>query len=197
MFTICTKNKNIKRNFILQLSVFFLSALFLFSSSAEASIVQCGDEISFDKAQLNVEESLVTIEWSQDFKTRKATYSEIPAIDKEKEVFPLFVQASMIDNFLSKSNCEDDKCTIKVGKEFQYGQNKAQTDRFLVYQNKLNKPYQHRFVTSNTLTKFANAAEAFSQVENIPISIVNDGLKQFGSIVKLGKSAFGDYLKNC
>ena len=53
----------------------------------------------------------------------------------------IFVQADKIDEFKSKKTDGED-FTVTVDGSFQYGQNKQQTTRFLVFHDTNNKPYQ-------------------------------------------------------
>lgn len=53
----------------------------------------------------------------------------------------IYVQASKLDEFKSKKKTGED-ITVEVDGNFQYGQNKDQTKRFLVYHDKGNKPFQ-------------------------------------------------------
>ena len=53
----------------------------------------------------------------------------------------IFIQGSKLDEFKTKK-IEGDNLTLKVDDSFQYGQQKDQSHRFLVYHDKGNKPYQ-------------------------------------------------------
>lgn len=187
-----------KRNFFSLISAFLISALFLFPGGAEAGLVDSGNKISFLKSELTSPDNMVTINWSQSSQKKTANYAAVAAVNKSsKDVFPLFVQKERIDKLLAQSECDaGGDCVAQVSNDFQYGQDKKKTERFLVYHNKLNKPYQHRFVSTTTLSKFANAAESLAKVEGIPIPGVDSSIKTFGSIVKLGKAVFGDYLRS-
>ena len=53
----------------------------------------------------------------------------------------IFVQTSRLDEFKNKKIDGDDS-TFNVDDSFQYGQNKDGSRRFLVYNDKYNKPLQ-------------------------------------------------------
>tara|TARA_R110002003_G_scaffold296_4_gene18636 strand:+ start:14781 stop:15101 length:321 start_codon:yes stop_codon:yes gene_type:complete len=54
----------------------------------------------------------------------------------------IFVQCSKVNDF--KAACSGEQFTLDVSEHFQYGQDKAQTKRFLVFHDKGNKAYQVR-----------------------------------------------------
>lgn len=51
------------------------------------------------------------------------------------------MQASKLEQLKSRK-VDGDDLTVVVSDEFQYGQKKDQSNRFLVYHDKSNKPYQ-------------------------------------------------------
>lgn len=53
----------------------------------------------------------------------------------------IYVEANKLDEFKAKKTSGDD-FTLVVDDSFQYGQNKEQTKRFLVFHDKEHKPYQ-------------------------------------------------------
>ncbi|RYO58844.1 hypothetical protein AA0116_g7223 [Alternaria tenuissima] len=59
----------------------------------------------------------------------------------------IYIQTDKLDEFKSKKTGGDD-FSVTVDQSFQYGQDNAKTKRFLVFHNKDNKPFQHRFVES-------------------------------------------------
>jgi hypothetical protein len=54
----------------------------------------------------------------------------------------IFVQCNKVNDF--KAACSGEQFTLDVSEHFQYGQDKAQTKRFLVFHDKGNKAYQVR-----------------------------------------------------
>ena len=53
----------------------------------------------------------------------------------------IFVENSKVEAYKSR-RIDGDDVTVVVDGSFQYGQNKEQTKRFLVYHDQNNKPYQ-------------------------------------------------------
>ncbi|CAN9169504.1 unnamed protein product [Alternaria alternata] len=89
-----------------------------------------------------------------------------------------------LDEFKSKTG-GDDFC-VTVDDSFQYGQKKDKTNRFLVFHNKDNKPFQHRYV-ENTLTQLGGRA----------VDIIEWlGYKDINTVEEYAKRFVGDYLHN-
>lgn len=193
------------RNFFVKLASFLMAALFLFSASAEAAVVQCGDTIYYQPSELTNQGNIINVEWQQSFQQRGADYVEIAAVDKDnKAFFPLFVEKSKMPEFQKQSQCDDAKgiCTVNVGSQFQYGQNNEQTFRFLVYHNKSDKPFQHRFVTKNTFVKFAKSADNLANsaiVDTVGTFLpgVAQGQKIMSKAIEFGQAFIGNYLRDC
>ena len=140
-------------------------SLVVFTNGAQAAkLISKGDTILFSKADLENKDNIQTIEWSQNMSKRKEQYVQLTAISNTEEPFSVmfFVNKAYI-NVLSKS-CVEDNCSVKIDDRFQYGQNTEQTLRFLVLHDKNNAPFQHRFLSTNTLTTFANGAQSAAKV---------------------------------
>ncbi|KAL8791671.1 MAG: hypothetical protein Q9195_005754 [Heterodermia aff. obscurata] len=130
----------------------------------------------------------VTIKWSQSLRNRTeeywvGKYTNKSANSSEENL--IFVQASKLDELKNKK-IDGDNVTLKVDDSFQYGQKKDGSKRFLVYHDKDNKPYQHRFV-ENTITELGGkAADFVSQLGYADVNKVEDVARNF----------LGDYLRN-
>ena len=115
----------------------------------------------------------------------------------------IFVQQSMVDSF--KGLCSGGgffsfSCKVTVTNAFQYGQNSSKTRRFLVFHDKSRKPYQHRFITTNTLGKAGYFTEGFVNIAGKYITGYNKnldwGLFAFGYGATAVKAFVGDALRN-
>jgi hypothetical protein len=158
------------------------------------TIVDEGDWIQFDPSSKQV----VTIKWQQDLGNRQETYIALPYSVKGKEASgSLFIQQDLADSFFQK--CQTDESInplvsggykIQVDKAFQYGQDNYKTLRFLVYHNKANKPYQHRFIETT----------AFSNIGKRIIAAGREWGSQpwqdLGQRADLLRSFIGDYLRD-
>ncbi|MCJ1264292.1 hypothetical protein MMC22_004163 [Lobaria immixta] len=145
----------------------------------------------------------VTIEWSQMMKSRSEDYYLSKYTNKTSnnggETGIIFVQASKLAEFKNKK-IDGDEFTFKIDDSFQYGQKKDGTDRFLVYHDKNNKPYQHRFV-ENTISSLGGKASDFvSSLGFSDVVKVEDVARHFVAhespehvAVKLLKMASADY----
>ncbi|MGB3514374.1 MAG: hypothetical protein WBA93_35215 [Microcoleaceae cyanobacterium] len=152
------------------------------------AIVDKGDWIKFNPKAKEDQ----TIKWQQDLGSRQEEYIVVPYSVKDKTASgSLFIQLGLADSFFD--NCKEDESTnplvsggykIQVDNDFQYGQNNEKTLRFLVYHDKSNKPYQHRFIETTAFSNIGNKIGAFTSI--------------FGgdTIVDIGKSFIGDYLRD-
>ena len=160
-----------------------------------SNLVEKNDYIKFDPAS----KESVTIKWQKDLSERSEQYVVIPyTVIGKPASGSLFIQTSYAEEFMNKS--EKDESTnplvsggskIKVGDAFQYGQDNDKTLRFLVYHNKANKPYQHRFIET---TAFSNIGKKIQKAGN------EYGGALWGGIINKGadllKGFIGDYLHN-
>jgi hypothetical protein len=162
-------------------------------SESAPRLVQKGDKITFSQDALKTTDNVVSIEWSQDFATKsmKADYRVVDAvIDGAGVSVTLFVETSLTDSLEKKCTLEESKYTVVVDSDFQYGQDQEQTVRFLVYHNKKNKPYQHRFIETNKLEKMAKIAK--KATESVDLAQT----QAITSSIERVESTFGDYLHN-
>ncbi|KAL6712884.1 hypothetical protein ACLMJK_009596 [Lecanora helva] len=130
----------------------------------------------------------VTVRWSQMFKDRSEEYWVCKYTNKSansSEENLIFVQISKLEELKNKK-FDGDKLTFKVDDSFQYGQKKDGTKRFLVYHDKNNKPYQHRFV-ENTISSLGG--KAVDYVSNLGYADVN-------KVEDVARHFLGDYLRN-
>lgn len=160
-----------------------------------SNLVEKNDYIKFDPAS----KESVTIKWQQDLSERSEQYVVIPyTVIGKPASGSLFIQTGYAEEFMNKS--EKDESTnplvsggskIKVDDAFQYGQDNDKTLRFLVYHNKANKPYQHRFIET---TAFSNIGKKIQKAGN------EYGGALWGGIINKGadllKGFIGDYLRD-
>lgn len=141
------------------------TSMMLFSNIAQAAVANIGDELMFSKADLENAQNIQKIEWKQGGSNRTENYVQISTIVNSDTpyVTVLFVQKVFV-KLLVENSCVEDDCRVTIDDRFQYGQNKEATVRFLVLHDKLNVPYQHRFLTTNALTSAANGAESAAKV---------------------------------
>lgn len=158
------------------------------------TIVEKGDWIKFNPESKQTE----TIQWQQNFSSRQEEYIVLPYSVKDKEASgSLFIQLGLADLFFGK--CSEDESSnplvkggykIQVDDAFQYGQNNEKTLRFLVFHNKDNKPYQHRFIETT----------AFSNIGNKIVAIGGSAAPLWDELLKKGadiaKAFIGDYLRD-
>ncbi len=156
-----------------------------------AEVVKKGNKITFPSEALSNTDAVVNIKWQQDLQDKQADYILVDTVlAGTKDIVPLFVQKSLSKNFLAKCKTEADECTVEVDGDFQYGQNKEQTFRFLVYHSKSNKAYQHRFINQTTASKITTFAKKITGSVDIPV------IKTLNSLISLGQAVFGDPLRD-
>ena len=170
-------------------------------SVAHASpLVNKGDTLIFSSDVFGDQEAVKTVEWSQSFSKRTAKYIQVTAsVKSATPTLTMVFIAKPLAIALKESNCKGMKCTLKVDDRFQYGQNSEKTMRFLVLHDKSNKPYQHRFISTSTLSTFADGAKALAnQADKVgaiipPASIAAATGKQAISAIK---ALVGDPLRD-
>lgn len=120
------------------------------------------------------------------FQKKKAKYLQVTAAIKSDtpSLVMLFIAKPLVE-IIKTTNCDESKCEIMIDDRFQYGQNKEKTMRFLVLHDKSNKPYQHRFISTSTLSTFASGAESLAKNAEKMGSIV----PQAGLAAAAGKQA--------
>ncbi len=164
------------------------------STANKVEIVENGDWIKFNPdAKENV-----MIKWQQNFAERQEGYIVLPYSVLGKQASgSLFLQSGFADAFFAK--CSPDESSnplvkggykIQVDQAFQYGQNNEKTLRFLVYHNKADRPYQHRFIETT----------AFSNIGKKIVDIGADAAPAYSAILSKGadlaKAFIGDYLRD-
>ncbi|KAK6987680.1 hypothetical protein R3P38DRAFT_3449829 [Favolaschia claudopus] len=144
------------------------------SDDLKYSAVAHGDTILIEESALGPDNQPIKIEWKQQFGERRADYIEtgFKVVERAKgEVEPanpadhsiqtegrIFIQASMLEDFKKKTLADRIKFVIVVNGEFMYGQ-KDQTGvgRFIVFHDKKNDTFQHRFIQGVAM-KYAEKA---------------------------------------
>lgn len=156
------------------------------------AVVQKGDLIS-----LNLEDGKeIQVEWQQKLSKKKKAFKAIPFTVKETQAKDLlFLESALEKEFLAmcKEEESDSSSTyeLRVTDALQYGQDSAKDTkiRFLVYHEKSDNIYQHRFMQSTKLGSFLEKAEQFSAL-----------VPKYGAMFKkfsdLSKAFIGDKLKN-
>ncbi|MDY6782558.1 MAG: hypothetical protein SW833_08430 [Cyanobacteriota bacterium] len=157
-------------------------------------IVEKGDWIEIDPAF----KENATIKWQQDLGNRQEPYIVYPySVQGKQASGSLFIQLGLKKAFFSKCKVEDSDIVpgdkeykIQVNDDFQYGQNNEKSLRFLVYHNKSNKPYQHRFIETT----------AFSNIGNKIVEMGAASAPAWGALIgkgaDLAKGFIGDYLRD-
>lgn len=166
-------------------------------------LVQLNDMIEIRMSSLNADENMVPISWKQKGRRTK-TYLQTAAKlrhDDGVTFVNIFVESGLLVDF--KTECAattETVCAVTVSQDFQYGQDKDETLRFLVYHDQSNCPFQHRFMTTATAARFGEAAnEMASKAGDIGQSylpMAKQAADAFNQIAGLAQSAFGDYLRN-
>lgn len=153
-----------------------------------SSLVEKGNKIS---VELDVKEKTI-IKWQQNFQDRQEVFFAIPyyVVDNSEASGTLFVEKKLFKDFKNTvTKDEDDDTITTVTDDFQYGQDKDKTLRFLVYHDKKENMFQHRFVTTNAFQKISEKAAIHAgKVESVK--------KVLDKVTKLGKAYIGDKLKN-
>ena len=163
-------------------------------------LVEKGDSLTFTVDAFSDKSAVVTVEWSQMLSKRSAKYVQVTAatISKTPSLTMLFIAKPLADA-IKTANCKGAKCTIKVDGRIQYGQNSEKTMRFLVLHDKSNKPFQHRFVNTSTLSTFASGAEMLAkQVDSVGGIIPQVGMaaKASQQAISAAKAFVGDPLRD-
>ncbi|KAI4687488.1 uncharacterized protein J4E88_003077 [Alternaria novae-zelandiae] len=105
----------------------------------------------------------ITVSWSQWLGSRSQEYyvcNYTITSDRRKGVTGLlYVQTDKLEEFKSKKTDGED-ITFTVDETFQYGSNDDVTIFFLVFHDKDNKPFQHRFI-KETISRLEGQAADF------------------------------------
>ncbi|KAK1989896.1 hypothetical protein LX36DRAFT_460039 [Colletotrichum falcatum] len=136
-----------------------------------SSLIGKGDTI-----RITDELGKITVNWSQGGREQQEYYTpfHFQVTKGGSSSGIIFVQTNRHHALIQKAIRVEDYLSVQVDETFQYGDSSDQSKRFLVFHDKTNKPYQHRFV-ENPLTVIA--AKAVGK-----------------ELVGLVKPAFGDYL---
>jgi hypothetical protein len=194
-------------NLLKHRSIVFAVAFVLFASfnpsitSGQAkTLVAEGDSITFYRTSLDVADNGFSIDYRQDGREKTGQYVVIAAtskIEAEDIVTPLFVQQHMVKALLDKCAGQgQDKCTVEDTSAFQYRQDNDKTNRFLVFHEKTNKPYQHRFISTSIASKFAIGADALAESAGGILPAAQTASAAFRGFVDLAEDLFGDYLRD-
>ena len=151
------------------------------------NLVSIGDTI-----EVKVGNSKTTvIKWQQTFKKRSETFTVYTYKIKGKNMGgALFVENKLITEFselITKS--ENGAEGLSVTEQFQYGQDKNKTFRFLVYHQSSEKMYQHRFLTNSLFQRLMKGVSS-------TLGIFPNLKTEFDIIIDQGKSYLGDPLRN-
>lgn len=158
-------------------------------------LVEKNDVIEFYKEP----KETTVIKWQQNFQDRQEVFLVIPYTVKGKEASgTLFVEQKKAKEFmdLAKKTATDEDAlfdtpafTTEVTEDFQYGQDADKTMRFLVYHDKSENMFQHRFVSTSAFQNIATkVGEKAGQI---------DAVKGYlDKIMKLGKAYIGDPLRS-
>ncbi|KAJ6458012.1 hypothetical protein C8R45DRAFT_943026 [Mycena sanguinolenta] len=136
-----------------------------------APCVESGHEILVPLFSTDSAESLVHINWQQNFAQRKADYYAL-TVDNitTGETVPFFIAAEYYKNS-TKANAhhitkvaelvDGEGYKMKVDSKLQYGQKNAQGElRFVVYHDQEHKPYQVSFIAVHVFCTLASASSA-------------------------------------
>lgn len=172
--------------------------------AAQKRLVQEGDNITFRRSALTSKDNVLTMHWSQERRTRAGTYVQTAAkfdADGQGAFVVVFIEQALVEDLLT--GCADaaaTTCTVTVNSDFQYGQDKEQTSRFLVYHDNSYNPYQHRFVTTATASKFLMGAEELAErggsASDGTVLFAQAAAQGFKDVVTIAKAAFGNYLRD-
>ncbi|EEU36793.1 uncharacterized protein NECHADRAFT_80984 [Fusarium vanettenii 77-13-4] len=156
-------------------------------------LVTKGDTIHFTDSVLwiqngSLDPTRLTIKWRQMVKDRTETYirCRFTVSSSEKKGGELFIQANKLQTLVDKQGQDGPKYTVKIDDDFQYGQNEERTERFLVFHDKNNRPYQHRFVVQLVML-LGNQAIGWAR---------SMGFDSIESLRDKAASIFGDYLRD-
>lgn len=171
------------------------------------AVVNKGDVISISPTI--GEEAL--IKWQQDFAERNKIYRVVPFLVKETGASgTLFISSSMSSKLLDMCEKDEDdnpfapqsNYKVTVNDDFQYGQDDAGNPqvRFLVFHDKSNKMYQHRFMQTtafgSVMSKISDVAEESNGVISMIPSVgpMINGI--ISKVTDMGKAYIGDNLRN-
>ncbi|KAK7428262.1 hypothetical protein QQZ08_005159 [Neonectria magnoliae] len=149
-----------------------------------ALLVNRGDAIYVDAQSFDNE--VVKVTWSQGGNNISENYIPMKyrVTSGGSSEGPIFIQANKLSDFRRKQN-GGPYVTVIVDSEFQYGQDKDRTRRFLVFHDKDHRPYQHRFAHSILQTLGDKGVEFAASLGFPDVGKLRDALGRFT----------GDYLR--
>lgn len=169
-----------------------------------ARLVKAGDEITFYTNDLTGPARVVQlVEWQKDLKQKQANYIQLAAqfdAGGMRDFLILFVQEPVVKRLLAR--CGDStamSCTVTVDAEFQYGGDAAGTMRFLVFHNRANQPFQHRFVNQTVAKNFAVGVKGLMEEvdeSDAPMFGAELGVASVLRVVEMGQATIGDPLRD-
>ena len=171
-------------------------------ANPEAGLATSGDAFWFTASALDDASNVLTVEWSQAMREQSAEYVQVTAIfaDAPKSTeglpFMMFLQKDMVEAF-RQQYCDESRCQASVTAQFQYGQDKNKTMRFVVYHNPSNKPYQHRFLATSAATTYTRTLQQVAATAgemNLPVPGMDQATSLVDDFTTIGQSLVGDYL---
>jgi len=168
-------------------------------------LVNLGDVLTVVTGHL--ERDSQEISWSQNREDMLERYILVSAMfhnPREPEAIPaqvpIFIHSNLRDAFLRM--CLEDAargtCSLKVNRNFRYGQDAEKRQRFLVLHDRSFTPWQHRFMDTNSLAIFLKTGKDTAAAVLGPVAdyVPYGGLigKAGDGTAKVIKQAFGDQL---
>lgn len=166
-------------------------------------LVQSNDMIEIRMSSLDADENLVEVSWKQKGRRTKNYLQTAAKLRHDEGVtfVNIFIEKGLLPDF--KIACDattETVCSATVSQDFQYGQDKEGTLRFLVYHDQSNCPFQHRFMTTATAARFGEAANEMATkagaIGQSYVPMAKQAADAFNQVAGLAQSAFGDYLRN-
>jgi hypothetical protein len=182
------------------LNVLMMSALAL--ANPEDSLAAKGDAFWFTASALDDESNVLNVQWSQAMREQAQDYVQVTGLfsDAPKATdatpFMLFLQKDMVEAFRQQF-CDESRCQAAITSQFQYGQDKEMTMRFVVYHNPANKPFQHRFLATNAATTYTRTLQQVASTAgelNLPVPGVEKATSIVGDFTTIGQNLVGDNL---
>lgn len=171
-------------------------------ADAPANLAASGDAFWFDARALDDASNVQNVEWSQGARKHAEAYVQVIGIFSEAPKateappFMLFLQKDMVDAF-REQHCDERRCQATITAQYQYGQDKDQTMRFVVYHNPANKPYQHRFLATNAAATYTRSMQTIADTASelkLPIPGAAQVTSTVSQITTVGQNIVGDYL---
>ncbi|RBR25414.1 uncharacterized protein FIESC28_01851 [Fusarium coffeatum] len=153
-----------------------------------------GDVLTIPVYNQEAENNAIELEWQQARRTRTARYYVVKARNQSKDNADvlIFIQDRFYKDF--NRNCpgarqEGDSWVVSIDRQFQYGQkNKSGEGRWLALHDKMNIPYQHRFLVLTIESKISEQAKNLAKIFG-----AEDIADQ---VMKPDRPFVGDYLRD-